>query len=96
MRTFLFLLFAVIGTVLPAQAQVVVAQWGLNDPAVTPVASLTGSAATLVTTDYLEGSAIARKEVMTGSNAADGYTATSYDRLSDNQKALLANSTMLN
>lgn len=61
-----------------AVGQKVTVKWELSDPASLSSATRSGTGSELLTPSYLNGAAIARTEVMTGSNAASGYTAVTY------------------
>ena len=52
--------------------------WELSDPENLSASETTGENANLLTASYLNGTYIAQTTIMTGGNAADGYTAPAY------------------
>lgn len=58
--------------------QKVSVRWELSDPENLSASETTGENANLLTTSYLNGTYIAQTTIMTGGNAADGYTVPTY------------------
>lgn len=54
-------------------------RWELSDPANPGKAEITGVNASMLTSSYLAGTNISKTEIMTGSNAATGYEAVTYN-----------------
>lgn len=61
-----------------AVAQVAVAQWELSDRDNLSACAITGEGATMLTASYLSGTNVTSTATMTGSSAAEGYTAATY------------------
>jgi len=79
-KSILSLIFAIAGISI-AQAQKVSVKWELSDKDNLSAATITGDTEGILSASYAQGTYIDSVASMTGSNAATGYTAVTYDPL---------------
>ena len=79
MKKQIYILFLLLCSALGISAQKTTVKWELSDPTKLSNATIAGDDQNLLTASYLNGTGIARTEIMTSSNAATGYTAVTYD-----------------